>query len=750
MKMTYAFMKGKTFFLLVVLQCLLLVGSTALSAPRKVTPQRYVTIDFNDVDINLFIKFISELTGKNFIVDRSVKGNVTIISPAKISATDAYKVFESVLEVHGFTTIPAGTVIKIVPAVQARSKSIETVFNGRGQSPEDRVVTQIIPLVHTNADDMKRILSPLVSRTSVLISHSQSGMLIITDVQSNITRLMEIIKAVDVPSIGEETVIIPLVHADARTIAMSIKQLFVKRAVKGKQNQPVKIIPYERTNSLIVFAPRTHIDKIQKLLRALDQEVKRGEGKIRVYYLQHANAEEMVKVLTSLPGQTKNSGNKKNVTKTAPLLSSDIKVMADVETNALIITAPREDYLVLEDVIKKLDIPRRMVYMEALIMEVQMTKDFSLGLQYSGAKDLANNTGFFGGFSGSQTNPYGGLNGFSTSAAAPTVLSSGFTMGVLKQGINIGDVYFPNLGAVINAYKNDEDINIIATPQILTTDNKEASIKVGENIPYITSRNTTDSQQDYTNYEYKDVATSLTITPQINQADVVRLDIGVEVIKLKGTAEDDTPSTFTRTANTTVVVHNEETVVLGGMIGQDTNTGEYKVPLLGDIPLVGWLFKTRSEREDKTNLFIFITPHIVENPAELAELYFQKRDAMKDVQPGSSSIADKFFNKKGNPDHAMALTDIGFAKMQQNDYKAAKQYFFKAIRIHPENPYATINLGVVYEKEGNVAEARKMYERVLEFEPDQEAQDNSGQNPYEALKKLARENLKHLQAAGKQ
>ncbi|WP_319550502.1 type II secretion system secretin GspD [Desulfogranum marinum] len=727
--------------------CLLFTGifGEANGAPQKVTPQRYVTIDFNDVDINLFIKYISELTGKNFIVDRAVKGNVTIISPTRISEEDAYRVFESVLEVHGFTTIPSGTVVKIVPAVQARSKNISTLYQGDVDIPEDRVVTQIIPLVHSNADDLKKILSPLVSKTSVLIAHAESGMLIITDVQSNISRLMEIIKVVDVPSIGEETVTITLEHADAVTVAKSIRELFVQRVVKGKRTETIKIIAYERTNSLIIVAPKAQIDKIYDLLKELDRQVPRGEGKIRVYYLQHANAEEMVKVLTSLPGKQA-TGTKQTGGKAGPVLSSDIQVVADAETNALIITAPREEYLVLEDVIKKLDIPRRMVYMEALIMEVQVSKDFGLGVQYGGSGTFADETGtLFGGFSGeSGDNAYGILGGLTSD---PPVLPGGFTMGVLKEGIEIGGVYFPNLGAVINAYKDDEDINIIATPQILTTDNKKASIKVGENVPYITSKNTTTSQQDYTNYEYKDVATTLTITPQINQANVVRLEIAVEVIKLKDLG-DGNPTTFNRTADTTVVVHNEETVVLGGIIGQDTSTGEYKVPLLGDIPLLGWLFKSRTETETKTNLFIFITPHIVENPAELAEIYYNKRDVMEDVQPGSSQIADDFFQKKPNPEHAAALTDLGFAKLQRSEFLEAKDYFLQALDIDPENPYATINLGVVYEREGNVQGAREMYQKVLELNPGEEQQDEWRQSPYDVLKQLARENIQHLRTSG--
>ncbi len=705
--------------------------------------QRFVTIDFNDVDINLFIKYISELTRKNFIVDRAVKGKVTIISPSQISEQDAYRVFESVLEVHGFTTVPSGSIIKIVPAVQARSKSIATILKQGSETPQDRVVTQIIPLVHTNADDLKKILAPLVSKTSVLISHAQSGVLIITDVQSNIKRLLEIIKVVDVPSIGEELEIIPLEHADVTAVAKSVGQLFVRRAVKGVRNQNIRVIPYVRTNALIVFAPRSHIEKIRNLLNELDTPRPRGEGNIRVYYLQHANAEELVKVLTNLPA--KQSAGSKQPAK-APAISADLKVVADVETNSLIITAAREEYLVLEDVIKKLDIPRRMVYMEALIMEVQVTKDFAIGVQWGGGGSFADETGkVFSGFSGSEAKPYNVLQGIN---ATPPVLPAGFSLGVLKQGIEIGGVYFPDLGAVINAYKKDDDINIIATPQILTTDNKKAFIKVGENVPYITSRNTTTAQQDYTNYEYKDVATTLTITPQINQANVVRLEIGVEVIKLKN-LNDGNPTTFTRNAETTVVVHNEETVVLGGIIGQDTTSGEYKVPLLGDIPLLGWLFKSKNDKETKTNLFIFITPHIVENPAEIAEIYYKKRDIMEYVQPGSSDIPDRFFHDTPDPAHAVALTDIGFAKLQRKDNRQAKDYFLQALRIDPDNPYATINLGVVYEREGNQAAAREMYQRVLEFDPGEVQGGDGEQESYEALKQLARDNILHL-GSGKQ
>jgi general secretion pathway protein D len=744
---------------------LFLVAHLALSLPLTAAnpkiaqsqeggAQRFVTIDFNDVDINLFIKYISELTQKNFIVDREVKGKVTIISPTRISADDAYRVFESVLEVHGFAAIPSGSVIKIVPSVQARSKNIATVREGELPAGEDKVVTQIVSLKYANAEEVKNLLTPLVSKNSVLIAHAHSGMLIITDFYSNIDRLMDIVRAVDVPSDSEEMVIITLQHASAETVAKAVSQLFVATpAQKGVRPETVKVIPFERTNVLIVFASKGSVQRVRQLVARLDEDVPRKEGNLRVLFLQHANAEEMVKVLMNLPDDKsggkggEGSGGKATSAPSTPAISRDIKIVADKETNALIITGPREEYEVVEDVVKRLDIPRRMVYLEALIMEVKVSKNFNIGVQWANGDANA-----IAGFSGNGSAPYNILKQMTPTTAddgtttTTGTLPAGFTLGVLEKGIKIGDVTFPNIGAVVNAYKSDADVNVIATPQILTTDNKKASIKVGENVPYITSKNTTSgTQQDYTNYEYKDVATTLTITPQVNQAEVLRLEIGVEVIKLKGTEATDTPSTFTRTAETTVVVHNEETVVIGGMIGQDTNNGEYKVPLLGDIPVVGWMFKSRGNTEEKTNLYIFITPRIVENPAELADVYQKKRATMEAVHRQPGDIADQFFHPTSDPAHSVALSDIGFAKLQQNDLKRAREYFNQALKNDPENGAALFNLAVVCERESKTAEAASLYRRVMDLPP---PKGDAGGAPAaeDPLKALAQAALDRLQA----
>ncbi|MDW7773122.1 MAG: type II secretion system secretin GspD [Desulfobulbaceae bacterium] len=735
--------------LLCILAAPLTVPShTAAQEPERASDQ-YVTIDFNDVDINLFIKYISELTGRNFIVDRTVKGQVTIISPTRISVEDAYYVFQSVLEVHGFTTIPSGSVIKIVPSVQARSKNIATIREQGRMYPEDKIVTQLISLQHSDPEEVKKILAPLVSKTSVVIAHTDSGMLIITDYMSNINRLLEIISAVDIPSVGDELVVLPLEYASADAVSKSLTQIFQQQpAARGAaRRQAVRILSYERTNSLIVLASKLDMQKIRDLLEKLDTEMQVGTGNIQVYYLQHANSEELLKVLTSLPSdapvETTQQQQQGRARVQAPPISRDVKIMSDPETNSLIITAPREDYLVLEQVIKKLDIPRRMVYLEALIMEVSVGKSFDLGVQWGGGGTFSDDTGtVIGGFSGSQSAPFGNLRGIT---ADPPVLPGGFSVGVLKQGVKIGNVFFPNLGAVLNAFKNDSDVEIIATPQILTSDNKQAEIKVGENVPYITSQNTTAALQDYTNYEYKDVTTTLNILPQINQSDLLRLEIGVEVIKLKD-LNDDRPTTFKRTANTTVVVHNEETVVIGGIIGQDTTQNEFKVPLLGDIPGLGWLFKSRGNTQSKTNLFIFITPHIVENPAELASMYYQKRDVMEDVREGLSVI-DEWGAREPSKTHAVALSDLGFINLRQDNLLRARQYFEQALKIDPDNPYALLNLGVVNEREGNIVTAAEMYGRVLELsppEPDEDGMPAEAARQLRQLQQVAEEYLNNL------
>lgn len=737
---TFFFVVLFLFSLLYPLQSYTLAFAAKTQNDRSATDNsRSISIDFDNVDILLFIKYMSELTGKNFIVDKAVKGKVTIISPRKISENEAYRVFESVLEVHGFTTVTSGPVIKIVPSAIARTQNIDTLHMGSKEAPEDKVVTKLIQLKHTSPAEIKKALAPLLAKTSVMIAHTQSGMLIVTDTLSNIQRLSSIIKALDVPYSREQIAVIPLRNGSANVAADIINTIFQKSSVgKGTGADWLnisRVVPYERINALVVMASDTDIKRIRKLVALLDTEKEKGNGNIHVFYLQNADAKDLAKVLNDLPENQSGGEGKSN-----PITSAkDVRIMADEDTNSLIISASPAEYEALKAVVKKLDIPRNMVYLEALIMEVNTSKDFSVGVQW-----VSSDGKVFSGFSGSSTSPYSSIKNLT--ADTPT-LPAGGTFGIFKEGISVGGVTFPNLAALINAYKNDSDINIIATPQVLTTDNKKAEISVGENVPYITSKNTTSgTQQDYTNYEYRDVSTKLSIVPHINQKGSLRLDIKTEVIKLKdsnASTVSQTPTTLKRTADTSVIVRDDQTVVIGGIIGHDETVNDYKVPLLGDIPVLGWLFKTHSTDMTKTNMFIFVTPHIIKNPADLSEVTRKKE---KESGRSLSKIKDRLVGQEDRK-RALKISEQGYDAMQNNNFFEAKRYFMESLQIDPQNPYALINLAVIYEKEARPDKAVAAYRKVVLSGTKRVASGSSDPKKVgESLVRIAKDGLIRLHA----
>jgi general secretion pathway protein D len=551
----------------------------------------YVTIDFDDVDIRVFIKFISELTGSNFVIDKRVKGKVTIISPKKISVKEAYKVFESVLEVHGFSVVPTGDIIKIVPSKDARTKNIETRLKMEAIDP-----------------------APLISKSSVILSYPPTGTLIVTDLLSNIKRLLKIIGALDIEGIEEQISVIPLERASSPDIAKSLNQIFQKtiRQKKGTIASFIKIVADERTNIIITLASENDTSRIRQLIKLLDKDVPKGEERLRIYRLQNANAEDLSKVLMNLPAKGAKSAKKGKT----PLLSKDISIVPDKATNSL-----------------QLDIPRPMVYIEALIMEVNVDKGFKIGAEWQGGEKFKSGSskGYGGGFTGAGIMP-------TPDALGNISYPSGFSLGVFGDLIQIGNIKFPNLGAVLQAYQKDQDVHILSTPQILTLDNEEAEIYVGENVPYLTRTEAGSSTgNEYANYDYKDVGVTLRITPQISQERFVRLNIFQEVTKMvkeAGVTGAQTPTTLKRTTKTTVTIKDKNTIVIGGLIGDDITNTVYKTPCLGDIPGLGWLFKYKSESREKRNLFIFITPHIVENPTEAKVIYDEKQEHINKVEDG--------------------------------------------------------------------------------------------------------------------
>ncbi|MFH1982430.1 MAG: type II secretion system secretin GspD [Pseudomonadota bacterium] len=612
----------------------------ALSA-ENAEADKYVTIDFNDVDIAVFIKYISELTGKNFVVDQRVKGKVTIISPSKISVAEAYKVFESVLEVHGFSTVDAGEITKVIPMPDARSKNIETKLRTEAKNPDDSVVTQLIPLKYANPDEIKALFAPLISKNSVMLSYAPTNMLIVTDVYSNILRLMKILTAIDISGMGQEISVIPVQNADAEKIVKLLATVFkpqVQGKKKGTADDAITVVADDRTNYIVLMASQIESERVRDLIQMLDKELPRGKENFHVRYLEHATAEDLAKVIQALP--TTGTADEKGGKTTTPAVSDKVKITPDKATNSLIIMADKEEFQILEGIIAKLDIPRAMVYIESLIIEVNVDKDFQLGAEWAvgGEGAYGNKRIGYGGGSGNG----GAINNviLGGDATKGFTFPSGMALGVFGEGITIGSVFFPSIAAVVKAFQQDKDVHILSTPQILTTDNEEASISVGKNVPFQTS--TSFSTTTTTgSFEYKDVGIMLKITPQISKDRMVRLKIEQESTKIDELATKDlttdnrvTPTTFKRTVQTTVIVKDNNTVVIGGLIDDSFTNTVTKVPCLGDVPIVGWAFRSESNSGEKTNLFIFITPRVIQSPTEATAVFEQKKDAMKEIEGG--------------------------------------------------------------------------------------------------------------------
>ncbi|HRR20570.1 MAG TPA: type II secretion system secretin GspD [Desulfomonilia bacterium] len=609
--------------------------------------KQYVTMDFDGVDIKVFVKFIADITGKNFILDDKVAGKVTVISPRKMSLDEAYQVFLSVLDVNGYGTVTNGGVTKIVRAADAITKSLDTV-TGSPQKREDVLVTQIIQLKHVDANDMKTLFTPLLSRgSSQLLAYPQSNVLIITDTRSNIKKITEILDIIDKSGFGQEFRIFSLSYASAVDLSTKLGDILSEdstdraqriRSARTQgavsQRSSAKIIPYERTNSLIVLASAIEMTEIASLIKKLDIPTPSGKEDIHVYYLQYANAEDLAKVLTDMPAPDKASAaiSPEGVPGARGGFSSsqqkDFKISFDKETNSLIVYADPDAYQSILETIKYLDIPRKQVYVKAIIMEVNTNEDFKVGVEWSAFEDFTYD-------GGERTGGVFGRTG-SNFITNLSDLPSGALFGVVGDAITINrngtEITFPNMTSFINAMAQDTKVNILSTPQIITLDNKEAEITVGANVPYVTREDTDTTNIDRTirTYDYRDVGVMLKFTPQINQQGWVRLELFQENTSLVAGqgADEFAPTTLKRSAKTTVTVKDGATMVIGGLIGDSVTFGENRVPLLGRIPLLGYLFKSKTKKYEKTNLYIFLTPQIIDTEQKAEDLYRKKYGEM--------------------------------------------------------------------------------------------------------------------------
>lgn len=566
-----------------------------------------ITLNLKDADINALIGTVAEVTGKNFIVDPRVKGKVTVISSRAMDSEEVYHVFLSILKVHGFAAVPSGQVIKILPDVSAKQDSIPSASDAE-PGTGDEMVTRVIQVDNVASAQLVPILRPLVPQQGHLAAYPTTNVLIISDRAENVSRLVDIIRRIDKVS-DSEIEVIRLEHASAAEVVRVLNAI----SRSGQQGKGVPaaaeaLVADERTNSVLLGGDRSSRLRLRAIISHLDTPLERG-GNTKVIYLKYAKAADLVETLR---GVGKIQGEvAKGKAAAAVNVEKELDIQADEATNALVISAPPALMRSLEAVVRQLDIRRSQVLVDAIIAEVGERKARELGVQWA-----VNGIG-------STVSPLGGTN--FTNAAVPltsilegiaTSTVPGLATGLAIAGGNVTDGGQFKWGAVIQALAADSDSNILSTPSITTLDNEQAEIVVGQNVPFVTGSFTSTgaaagSVDPFQTIQREDVGITLRVKPQINEGDAIMMEIEQETSSISDSAEASDIITDKRSIKTNVLVENGHVIVLGGLIEDRINETEQKVPLLGDLPILGVLFRSSTTRHDKANLMVFIRPAIL-------------------------------------------------------------------------------------------------------------------------------------------
>lgn len=612
---------------------------TLLFWPLMVSAES-VTLNLKNADIRDVIVTIAELTGRSFLIDPKVQGKVTITGTQPMDPDQLYALFLSVLEMHGLAAVDSGKVTKIVPAAIARSRATP-LLERPARLNGDNSVTRVLQLNNVRAAELVPLLRPLLPQESHLAAHNASNTLITTGSAVNLDRLYQIIRRIDLDT-DTDIEIIRLEHASASEVAKMLAALQAKRAQKpgGSTAELAQIVPDQRTNSIILSGAHSQRLKIRTLIAHLDTPLE-SNGTLRVIYLRYAKATEIAKLLQGIVA----AGQKGAAD--APPNRPKVMIQAHENTNALVIDAGPERFAELEAVIRKLDIRRAQVLIEAVIAEISAEKSAELGLQWRAMRD-ATDRGFIGGTSFSTSQQ--GINQLS---ANPLALGDGISVGFLNGTIDVLGSKMLNLSFLLRALSVDSDANILATPTLVTMDNETAEIIIAKNVPFLTGQYSNQGSQNpgvnpFQTIERRDIGLKLTVTPQINEGDAVLLDIYQEVSNLSPSSDTGAIDLVTvhRSIRTRVIVNDKEIVVLGGLIDENLQKGVGKVPILGDLPIIGNLFRYQTSKAVKRNLMIFLRPEIIRDNLTSRRISLGKynmiREHQLEVQPVEELIMPNF------------------------------------------------------------------------------------------------------------
>lgn len=661
----------KTFLaLLCVLTVFVSASSAQSDANQNVDKQdSQITLSLKDVDIRVLIDTVAEVSGKNFIVDPRVKGKVSVISGSPMQPDQLYDMFLSILEVHNFATVDSGYITKILPSNVIKQRPTPTLF-GRTTDNSDAQITQIIQLEHASVQDLVPIVRPLIPPTSHFAPHIPSNSVVITDTTANIQRVLQIINRIDVPDKRANVRVVYLDNATASDLANTLSQLVASTADPAQAGgaPAVSIQALDSINALVISAPDDAYTKIRALINELDiqREIK---SNVNVVYLKHANAVDLVGVLTDVAANTGNDG---------AAGQNDFVVQADEATNSLIVRAPPAEFVSIQSIIDKLDIRRAQVYIEAVIANVSSGQVENFGINWDGGDPLVGTSRSLA------NNVAGDLSNLDLTNGG------GLTFSLFNAGSD-------QLNLIVDAIRTDSNSNILSTPTILTLDNEEAEIVVGQEVPFITgSFSSTDGDGNaFQTIERQDVGILLRVRPQINDGDTIQLEVEQEISSVSEVVlanESSDLITDTSSINAIIQADHGQVVVLGGLMSDQVDDTVSGVPVLSRIPLLGALFRSKGKTVTRQNLMVFLKPYIIRSPDQLVQYsklrYNQTRQAeirslkgsSKYLVPGAKpAVLDEYDNVTGDQTFGTVRTRKLDEKYEKKQRKRAEKEGRKVI-----------------------------------------------------------------------
>ncbi len=623
----------KTIARTIVATAFLFLAAMPISASAK-----GIVLNFSDVDISTMVKFISDLTGKNFILDDRVKGKISVYSPSMLTREEAFNVFTSVLDLKGFSVVQTGRVYKIVPTSAAKQSGMK-ILSGKDRIPvNETYMARVIPLSRIPSQEAANFLLPVVSKDGYVASFGPANTLLVVDSALNIQKVLDIIKTIDGDMRHHGAELIFLKHASADNVANIVREWIYGRDRSNKSGiQTVQsqtsygqsagvgglLVPDNRLNAVIIFGSEQDKSDMKQFIAMLDITPPSSSSKINVYYLENADATDVSKVLdTMIKGASSSSSQGGSTQQQVAFEGSRISIAPDKATNSIVIMAAPNDYQNLVKVIQKLDRRRRQVFVKALVAEVSMDKAREIGMQLGVGAAGTDGTIAAAGL----LDPFSFIGATNAQQQSVIKILEGFSKNV-------------NFSAVLKLLDENGAVNVLSTPNILTSDNKEAEIFVGENVPFVSSTTLSSTGLSQQSVERKDTGITLKITPQITEGEYIKLDIYQEISAVKDSKGQATDLVTTkRSAKTSVVVKDTDSVVIGGLIQTREEENIDKIPFLGDIPLLGYLFKTKSTERKKTNLIILLTPRIIRNAADMADVSRNQTFQFESLVPAETPI----------------------------------------------------------------------------------------------------------------